>query len=250
MGLLYLKLRQSFLDFLSIYGYSNLKSLFRLWRMKDKYRGKRCFIIGNGPSLKKTNLALLKNEYTFGLNRIYLLFKEIGFETSFYVCINNLVISQIYKDINKLRIPKLLSTNSKKIIDYDKHTVLLRSVSSQPFPFDPTQGVWEGATVTYVAMQIAYYLGFTKVILLGVDHNFITKGEPHKIVSLKGDDQNHFSPDYFKGFKWQLPDLKTSELAYRIADYVFKEDDREIVDATVGGKLDIFPKVKLEELFN
>jgi hypothetical protein len=99
-------------------------------------------------------------------------------------------------------------------------------------------------------MQIAYYMGFAKVILTGVDHSFTTKGEPHATVLSVGDDPNHFDPDYFgKGIRWQLPDLETSELAYRLAKYQFEIDNRELFDATVDGSLRVFPKVDYQTLF-
>jgi hypothetical protein len=59
------------------------ENLRRLSLLRDAYRGQRCFVIGNGPSLRKTDLAKLKQEVTFGLNRIYLLFPELGFHTTF-----------------------------------------------------------------------------------------------------------------------------------------------------------------------
>lgn len=63
-------------------------------------------------------------------------------------------------------------------------------------------------------------------------------------------DLDHFDPNYFgKGTRWQLPDLGTSEIAYEIAHETFLSNNREIVDATVGGKLDIFPKVEYKSLF-
>jgi hypothetical protein len=99
-------------------------------------------------------------------------------------------------------------------------------------------------------MQIAYYLGFGKVILIGVDHSFATKGSPNTQVVSQSDDPNHFDPQYFgKGFRWQLPDLENSELAYRIAKCQFERDNREIVDATIGGRLQVFPKVDYRTLF-
>src|SRR5436190_16956412 len=55
--------------------------------LKDQYRGKRVVLMGNGPSLRKTDWPLLRNEYTIGLNRIYLLREEMGFSPSFYVCV-------------------------------------------------------------------------------------------------------------------------------------------------------------------
>ena len=71
-----------------------IESRKRLERFKNKYKGKRCFIIGNGPSLNKMDLSPLKNEYTFGLNRFYLIRKRIGFYPKFLVSVNDLVLSQ------------------------------------------------------------------------------------------------------------------------------------------------------------
>jgi len=39
---------------------------------KDKYKGKRCFVIGNGPSLNKQDLTLLKGEITIVMNHFHL----------------------------------------------------------------------------------------------------------------------------------------------------------------------------------
>ena len=83
-----------------------VESIHRLRKYKDIHRGERCFIIGNGPSLKQLDLSLLKNEYTFGMNRIYMAFEEMGFSTSYYVCMNDLVVEQCADDIQKLDIPQ------------------------------------------------------------------------------------------------------------------------------------------------
>jgi hypothetical protein len=118
------------------------------------------------------------------------------------------------------------------------------------FADDITGRIFEGSTVTYVAMQIAYYMGFKEVILVGVDHSFSTGGQPNETVVSEGDDPNHFSANYFgKGFKWQLPDLEASEQAYQLAREAFLKDGREIVDATLGGQLRVFPRVDYQSLF-
>lgn len=97
----------------------------------------------------------------------------------------------------------------------------------------------EGGNVTYVAMQLAYYMWLSKAILIGVDHNFATQGQPHKVVVSQGDDPNHFSRRYFgRDFRWKLPDLEMSEIAYRLAGEGYVGAGREILDATVGGKLE------------
>ena len=89
-----------------------------------------------------------------------------------------------------------------------------------------------------------------EVVLIGVDHSFTTQGTPNTAVESQGDDPNHFSAAYFgKGFRWQLPDLQTSELAYRMAREAFAADGRQVLDATVGGRLTVFPKVDYYSLF-
>ena len=78
---------------------------------------------------------------------------------------------------------------------------------------------------------------------------FLSTKTANKEVVSTGNDPNHFTANYFgKGFRWQLPDLYRSEIAYRLARLAFEQNKREIVDATVGGKLDIFRKVNFEEI--
>ena len=72
----------------------------------------------------------------------------------------------------------------------------------------------------------------------------------NKTITSEGDDPNHFNAQYFgKGFRWQLPDLDTSEVGYHMAKYHYEKAGRKVVDATVGGKLQVFPKVDYNTLF-
>lgn len=227
----------------------------RLAKLKDAHKGKRAFIIGNGPSLKQTDLSKLKNEITFGMNRIYLAFPEWGFATS-YICVtNDLVVEQFADDLASLSIPKFIAWRSHRHFSQDMPikdipTFPYTSYTGPRFARDARGRIWEGATVTNLALQLAYHMGIEKAILIGVDHNFKDKGEANKTVVSEGDDPNHFMPNYFgKGVKWQLPDLDTSEIGYTFAREAYQKVGREVVDATVGGKLDIFPKVDYESLF-
>ncbi|MEW6285267.1 MAG: 6-hydroxymethylpterin diphosphokinase MptE-like protein [Chloroflexota bacterium] len=228
------------------------RSRARLLEYHNRHRGERCFIIGNGPSLKQTDLTKLKNEFTFGMNRIYLLFPELGFTTTYFVSINDLVIEQCAEEIAALPIPKFIAWHSNRHFQRmpDDMIFLYTTYTGPKFAYDMTRRIWEGATVTNVALQLAFYMGFQQVILIGVDHNFTSKGEANKTVVSSGDDPNHFDPRYFgKGFRWQLPDLETSELAYRMARQAYESAGRQVLDATVGGKLTVFPKVPYETLF-
>lgn len=232
---------------------------------KDKHHGERAFIIGNGPSLKQTDLSLLRDEQTFGMNRIYLLFPELGFTTRYYLSVNSLVVEQCAEDIRALPMPKFISWRSRGLIQPDSEhrngsggkqhadapLVFLHTTYTGPtFATEATGRLWEGATVTYVALQLAYHLGFEQVILVGVDHSFSTIGKANTTVVSQGEDSNHFDPNYFgKGFRWQLPDLETSERAYRMAREAYAHAGREVLDATIGGQLNVFPKVAYDSLF-
>ncbi len=218
---------------------------------RNAYRGRRCFILGNGPSLNKTDLSLLRGEVSFGLNRIYLLFEKLGFTTSFLVSVNVHVIEQFRSDFETLPCPRFLSWDARDVIDYGSGMYFLRTLFGQGFSHDPAAGIYQGCTVTFVAMQLALFMGFDEVYLIGVDHSFTTKGQPHKLVTSEGADPNHFDPSYFgKGVQWQLPDLENSERAYEIARQEFEGSGRKIEDATIGGKLEVFPKRAYGELFD
>lgn len=227
------------------------ESIRKLQAMKDTHAGERCFIIGNGPSLKNTDLGKLRNEFTIGMNRFYMAFPELGFTSSILLSVNDLVIEQCADDFRALPIPTFVSWRSRKWIKPAENLHYLYTTYDLPrFSGNAAGRLWEGATVTFVAMQLAFHLGFKQVILIGVDHSFASQGKPNTTVVSTGDDPNHFNPGYFgKGFRWQLPDLQTSEIAYTMAREAYRGAGREIIDATVGGKLTVFPKVEYETLF-
>ena len=225
-------------------------SAARLDALRDRHRGERCFVIGNGPSLRQTDLSKLARERTFGLNRIYLKFDELGFATTYHVCVNRLVVEQCAREIEAVPCPKFIGWESRRAIRFTDDMVFLRSLAEPHFAADPRDGLWYGATVTFAAIQLAWWMGFDPVILIGVDHDFATKGPANATVVSGGDDPNHFDPRYFgKGFRWQLPDLEVSEMAYRIAQQHFQGGGRRILDATLGGKLRVFERVDYDGLF-
>lgn len=214
--------------------------------LRNRHLGERCVIMGNGPSLNNTDLSLLRGETVFGLNRIYLMFDRLGFEPAYHVAVNELVVQQCAAEIDQLSIPMFTTWHNAQYLQR-RDIYLLNQLATKRFHTNVAHGVWEGMTVTFVAMQLAYYMGFDHVILIGVDHSFVTQGEANRTVTSTGADPNHFDGSYFgKGFKWQLPDLDGSEMAYALARRAYERAGRRIVDATVEGKLQIFPKVSLE----
>jgi hypothetical protein len=226
----------------------------RLSAWADRHKDQRCFILGNGPSLAGMDLSLLEHEFSFGLNRIYLLFEKLAFRPTFYVCVNEFVLEQFASEIGILPMPKFLNWSHRKhfnLLDDSIGFVKLSLGLQDGFATDFHHSLYSGGTVTFVALQIAFIMGFSEVILVGIDHSFIDKGIPNKIETRGSDvDLNHFHPDYFpKGVKWQYPDLMRSELAYTRARYEFERSGRKIWDATAGGKCPVFERVDYSSLF-
>jgi hypothetical protein len=223
-----------------------------LLKFKNIHEGKRCFLIANGPSLLKTDLSMLKNETTFGLNRIYLNYENMGFKPDYLVCINKLVLKQFAKDFDNDTMPKFLNWQSRKDTRFinNVHFVEMNFLATD-FSKDIAYSLTPSATVTYAALQIIYYMGFKEVVIVGMDHSFQYHGKPNEAQKRKDEqDVNHFSPNYFpKGSKWETPDLVATEYSYSIAKNEFEKDDRKIYDATVDGKCTIFDKRNLESFF-
>jgi len=231
-------------------GRNHLKEVLSPYQ--DKYEKSRCVVIGNGPSLNNMDLSPLKNEFTFGLNRIYLLFEEWGFETSFLVSINRFVLNQFSDDLRDLKMLKFINWAYRDPYPVDENTVFLTPKMHYVANGNIYNGYYPiGGTVTNVALEIAYFMGFSEVILIGVDHSFADKGLGGTAVLAQESDQNHFSPDYFgPGTVWQLPNYTVMEQGYTQMKKLFKENGRNVVDATVGGRLKVFPKVIFEEYLN
>jgi len=223
----------------------------RLREKRNTHVSQRCFIIGNGPSLNDQDLSLLRNESSFVLNRGYLLHERMGGPATFLVAVNDHVLRQFANEIADVDSMKFISWRARRLFHPGRDLVLVRSRTRAGFHGDSAPwGVWEGATVTFVALQIAYYLGFAEVILIGVDHYFGQSGPPHAAVVSEADDLNHFDPRYFGPWTvWQYPDLQTSEKAYGFARQAFERAGRRVVNATHGGQLDVFPRVVFEDLF-
>lgn len=228
------------------------RSSAALRRLHGSVTSRRCVIIGNGPSLNEMDLSVLKDEQTFGLNRGYLLFPRIGRPTSYLVSANRYVLEQSIDEMLAAPGLKFFNWRHRRYVPAGRDDVIFLHTVHQPgFSLDiPGRGLWEGATVTFVAMQLAYHLGYRDVVLIGVDHSFSTPGPAHQLVTSEGADPNHFDPSYFgAGYRWQLPDLEMSERAYLMAKEAFEAAGGSVVDATVGGKLTIFPKADFTALF-
>lgn len=228
------------------------RSRKKLKTLKNAYRGQKAAILCNGPSLLKSDLSLLDGIYTFGLNKINLLFEKSDFRPSCIVSVNPHVIEQNATFFNGTSLPLFLHHKATKKIDSRENVHFLHSNDMiKKFAQDCSISIYSGVTVTFVAMQLAYHMGFSQVALIGCDHSFTAKGQPNQTVLAGHRDDDHFAPNYFAGgVKWQLPDLLQSEVNYRMAKEIFEDNRMQIVNATNGGNLEIFQRMDLRTFVN
>ena len=237
----------------------------RLRDAKQRMRGrKRCFIIGNGPSLNQTNLDLLADEVTFATNGIFLKFGDTKFRPTFYVVEDHLVGEDRYREINELAgFVKMSPYYLAYCLEDGDETIYYnhRGRKSYPHGFDFSTNAEEitytGCTVTFSCMQLAYYMGFKEIYLIGVDMSYTIPEEVKKaneydteILDMEIDDPNHFVPNYFgRGYRWHDPNVDKMEQAYIEARKVTEQNGVKIFNATVGGKCEVFDRVDYYTLF-
>lgn len=223
----------------------------RLKGFKGIHKGKRCFIIANGPSLKKIDFSLLKDEMTIGMNRIYLMKEVNGFLPNYLVCIDKKSqIEQFYDELDELDIPCFFNYDMHKFFSKKENQYFVKGKFSPDFSKDIVNDpCGNGKTVTYTCMQIAYYMGFSEVYLIGKDHSYNTDEKAGKRIESDGKEENHFIKGYYRiGQKWDAPDYKSEEYAYKLAKSAFEQDGLCIMDATICGKLKVFEKIDFDKL--
>lgn len=238
----------------------------KIRKFKNKYSGKRCFLIGNGPSLNKVDFELLKNEYTFGVNSIFYMTERNGFKPTFYMIEDNHVVYDNIDDINAYDVQyKFFPSIYKKVIKKDKNTFFFNMNRGFYEEYSPNYCIprfstncedrmYTGQSVTIMNLQLAFYMGFTEVYLIGMDFNYkVTKKDDvagNDILSTKDEDENHFDPRYFgAGKKWHDPKLENVLTSYQFSKIVYERFGRKIQNATVGGKLEVFDRVDFDSLF-
>lgn len=243
----------------------------RLKKMHGRYRGKRCFIMGNGPSLNEMELDLLKDDFVWASNKCYLLFDRISWRPAFYVAVDKRVVPDIRDNISKLffdlpetmfyipvrfrvrsGLPSAPNVYWYREVDYQR-SVEFRDM----FTVDASKWVSNVKTVTIAALQLAVYLGFNPIYLIGCDTSYsipesveLEDNDPNLLVSSRNDDSNHFDPSYFgKNSKWHAPHPDKMISHYKKAQKICEDIGARVFNATIGGKLEVFPRVNYKDLF-
>jgi hypothetical protein len=227
----------------------------RITTLKNKHADQRCFILGNGPSLKIEDLTRLKGEITFAHNKVFLAFDLTPWRPSYYNVEDYMVIRQNRETINALKgFPKLLNCHEPGTWTIDEWTITYRLlVSSEEaypeFSENPYIGLTCGYSVCYSSLQWAYFMGFKSIVLLGMDFNFVVPNTDAKGEIKSDGEMNHFMPNYRqRGEVWVTPKLERQEKAFKHArDWLGKRGVR-VFNATRGGKLEVFPRVNLDDV--
>ena len=210
--------------------------------LKNKYEGKTAIVVGNGPSLRDIPLAFLKSYPSFGSNRIWMLFQP-----TFYVCTDPLDAQKNRKQIHEMTVPKFIRWGWGEGYPIE---VILKSDDPgwNHFTPDPTKPMYDGCTVTFVALELAYWMGFANVLLVGVDHRYMWNGAWETVQHSNGDDPNHFLPNYHLPNEiWQPPNLARMEKGYMLARDAFAKAGRRIINLTPNSALNVFPQSTIAE---
>lgn len=242
----------------------------RLEALRNTHQGERCFIIGNGPSLRKTPVANLRDEMTIGANGLYKAFPEWGFSTR-YLLFEDIEQTELHgKNLcsvgESIKIAAvhnahaiagpwrddLLFMNARLADD-----VYWNELGIQ-FSRDFSHVVYLGSTILHVALQLAYHLGCNPIYLIGVDFDYgplADKYPPGKIEIIEDNidliRQAHFSEDYYKpGDLMGVPNYALQQTAFETAKQAFQDDGREIFNATYGGRLEVYDRVDFQGLFH
>lgn len=226
----------------------NDKKYSKLCQFKDIHKGKRCFVICTGPSLTVEDVDKLRDEYTFGMNSIVKLFDKTEWRPTYYIISDALAYdtlrgNQFFKSLkNKFvssDIAKAEKIDGSDIAYYVDGYDCFKHGHATKFSNNAYVKVFSGYTVTYEALQLAAYMGFKEIYLLGCDSDY--SGQ-----------KKHFDEYFDKDSKLNSVDFKTNHLleSYKTAQAYCRTHDLKIYNATRGGKLEVFPRVDFDSLWH
>ena len=206
----------------------------------------RCFIIGNGPSLRNSDLRRLMElgETTFACNSLIKLFGEIPFSPTYYFAQDNKIIldnKQEIADYPGTRFVKAHYASRYHIKGVTYYNMLFKQ---NPIGFSNNipQVVYSGQTVTYSMIQFAAYMGFKEIYLIGVDCNY---SSGNNVIT----QESYFDARLFNSNRsYAAPEVDTNLLAYARAREVCDKQGIRIYNATRGGKLEIFERASLDDI--
>lgn len=227
---------------------------------KDALKGKRCFVLGNGYSLRDAPFDELKREITFACNRIALMFNKTDWRPTYYVMTSTLWGDErlpqgdILKAIDSAKMSFIWDRYKEQLKGRGgvcllplNHTGNYKSpVGRVDFWSDnPMGGISKYGTTLFAILQLVAYMNPTEVYVLGADgykanHN---RNEP---------DPNHFDPNYHPELKgnWVKLANEFAKDIYRIAKINMDRLGIKLYDATQSEGYGVLEKVEIEKVLN
>ncbi len=223
-----------------------------LEKYKNRYIGKRCFVIGNGPSLRPEDLMRLEEyqEISFAANGIFHIYDKVLWRPTHYMLCDAVAYKIMYKDIKKIEnknafIADFCYTDLPKINKANRFYLINKLSNTNRFEFstDVVKGLYSGRTITYVMIQLACYMGIKEIYLLGVDWTGGKGTGVSRTDFYEGENarvENNSAYDMFDEEKYAFE----SALEYADAHEI------KIWNATRGGELEVFERVDFDSLFD
>ena len=227
------------------YYFFNLINRKKLSSFKNIHKGKRCFIIGNGPSLKYEDLEQLKNEITLVSNSFIKIHDKLSFKPTYYFSQDSSVVKDNLTYIrNTFGITKFIYSYFNQWRYFAKDAIKYISKKEMiGFSDDIVKGTYGGWTVTQSMIQFAVYMGFSEIYLLGVDFNYANN-------NTEIDADCYFDKTMFNTkLNHALPKIEISLAAFTKSREYCEQYGIKIYNATRGGKLEVFERKNFEDLF-
>ena len=228
---------------------------------KNKYSGKRCFLIGNGPSLKAEDLIKLSEsgELTFAFNRVYNIFDDTEWRPTFYISQDEKMLGGCQDIVNSLSLPcKFIPIQLKWYNDININDAVYFNMKPQLsenpeeyfFSDDISKEIFNSGTGMYTAAQMAAYMGFSEIYFIGVDHHFQTSINNKGEIVVDNTVKDYFSDKYNTDKdNLYIPNTEKSTLTYVAMKKHCDARNIKVFNATRGGKLEVFPRVDFDSLF-
>ena len=238
--------------------YDNSKYPSEIKKYKNRHKGGRCFILGNGPSLQVKDLELINEEICFAGNRIFDIFPKTDWRPDYYFCVDKNAVYQLNSEIERMNnITRFIEFSGRKAINNSDDIIY---INSNPFfrinlfndsktgiSEKPEHMFWYGYTVVYPMIQMALYMGMKEIYLLGVDFNYSTVIGKFGNVKHKNNVQ-----DYFSNRKDNNAFLNYHSVlySYECARNYCEKHNIKIRNCTRGGKLEVFIRESLEDVIS
>lgn len=226
----------------------------RIRALKDIHKGERCFICATGPSMTIEDLEKLKNEYTFGVNAIACVFDKTDWRPTYYAVSDHAVFTKVQPILKKEEgLNVLIGSNAflnrnhmlsedwtiyPENYAYHDYEKKYKNKYFVKFSDDAYSIIYDGYTVVYGMIQMAIYMGFKEIYLIGTDCNYAVGKQNHFVES------GHVIPKQ---------DLESAYARLmcgyeEVVRYLKKHKDIKVFNATRGGMLELFPRVNLDEV--